>query len=73
MKTEWINRGLFFGAPSEKDALTGPNNGSDQFTIPKCPIRRRLKDVPGFVVNRGGEYFFIPGLSALRWLSELDT
>jgi hypothetical protein len=30
-------------------------------------------DLPGFVVNRGGEYCFIPSLSALRWLSELDT
>ena len=26
-----------------------------------------------FVVNRGGDYSFIPSLSALRWLSELDT
>lgn len=40
---------------------------------PQRPIRRRLKDVPAFVVNRGGEYCFIPGLRALRWLSELDT
>jgi len=30
-------------------------------------------DVPAFVVNRGGEYCFIPSLSALRWLTELDT
>jgi hypothetical protein len=51
----------------------GPNDGSGQFTIPQRPIRRRLTDLPGFMVNRGGEYCFIPSLSALRWLSELDT
>ena len=43
------------------------------FTIPQLPIRRRLIDLPAFVVNRGGEYCSIPSLSALRWLSELDT
>ena len=28
-------------------------------------------DIPPFVVTRGGEYFFVPGLRALRWLAEL--
>jgi hypothetical protein len=37
------------------------------------PIRRRVTELPQFVVNRGGEYFFMPGLRALRWLAELDT
>ena len=73
VKTEWVNKGVFFGAPDEKDPLVGPKDGGDQFTIPRRPIRHRLTDVPGFVVNRGGEYCFFPGLGALRWLSELDT
>lgn len=73
VKTEWINQGLFFGSPDEKDPLVGPNDGSGQFTIPHRPIRRRLTDLPAFVVNRGGEYCFVPGLSSLRWLSKLDT
>ena len=47
----------------------GLKNGSGQFTIPQRPIRRCLQDLPAFVVNRGGEYCFIPGLRALRWLS----
>jgi Dyp-type peroxidase family len=71
IKTEWINQGLFFGAPDEKDPLVGPNDGTGQLTIPQRPIRRRLVDLPAFVVNRGGEYCFVPSLSALRWLSEL--
>ena len=29
------------------------------------------KDLPPFVVTRGGEYCVAPGLRALRWLAEL--
>ena len=43
------------------------------FTIPQQPIRRRLQGLPPFVVTRGGEYCFAPGLRALRWLAELET
>ena len=30
-------------------------------------------DLPPFVVTRGGEYCFAPGLRAMRWLAELDS
>ena len=73
VKTQWLNDGIFIGAPAEKDPLVGPNDGSDLFTIPQRPIRRRLQDLPPFVVTRGGEYCFVPGLRALRWLAELET
>jgi Dyp-type peroxidase family len=73
VKTEWVNQGLFIGAPHDKDPLAGPNDRSGQFTIPQRPIRRRLTDLPAFVVHRGGEYFFLPGLRALRWLTELES
>jgi hypothetical protein len=53
--------------------LAGSNDGSGVFTIPQRPIRRRLTDLPSFVVNRGGEDCFTFSLSALRWLSEPDT
>jgi Dyp-type peroxidase family len=73
VKTQWINDGIFIGAPAEKDPLAGPNDGSGTFTIPQRPIRRRLQSLPPFVVTRGGEYCFAPGLRALRWLAELET
>jgi Dyp-type peroxidase family len=73
VRTQWLNDGIFFGAPAEKDPLVGPNDGSGAFTIPQRPIRRRLQDLPPFVVTRGGEYCFVPGLRALRWLAELTT
>ena len=73
VKTQWLNDGIFIGAPAEKDPLVGPNDGSGSFTIPQHPVRRRLPDLPPFVVTRGGEYCFAPSLSAMRWLAELQT
>ena len=73
VKTQWLNDGIFIGAPAERDPLVGPNDGEGTFTVPQRPIRRRLTELPPFVVTRGGEYCFAPGLRALRWLSELNT
>jgi len=73
VKTQWLNDGIFIGAPNDKDPIVGRNDGTGSFTIPQRPIRRRLQDLPPFVVTRGGEYCFAPGLRALRWLAELDT
>src|SRR5829696_4782775 len=72
VKTQWLNDGIFIGAPLEKDPLVGPNDGTGSFTVPERPIRRRLHDLPPFVVTRGGEYCFVPGLRAMRWLAELE-
>jgi Dyp-type peroxidase family len=70
VKTQWLNDGVFIGAPDERDPLTGANHGWESFTIPHRPIRRRLPELPPFVTTRGGEYCFVPGLRALRWLAE---
>ena len=72
IQREWANDGKFIGAPAEKDPLVSTSGGRE-FTIPKQPIRLHLKGLPAFVVNRGGEYCFMPGLRALRWLADLDT
>ena len=69
----WINDGEFIGAPDEKDPITGANDGTGTFTIPRRPVRRRIHGLPRFVVTRGGEYLFMPGLRALAWLGALDT
>ena len=73
VKTQWLNDGVFIGAPEERDPLVGSAGGSGRFTIPQRPIRRRLQGMPPFVVTRGGEYCFVPGLRALNWLAELQT
>ena len=74
VQSEWVNKGQFFHGPADdKDPITGANDGGGNFVIPQQPIRRRLQGVPAFVVTRGGEYFFAPGLRALRWLADLES
>jgi Dyp-type peroxidase family len=73
VQTQWVNDGTFRGAPDEKDPIVGPNDGTGAFTIPRRPVRRRIAGLPRFVVNRGGEYCFTPGLRALAWLAALNT
>jgi Dyp-type peroxidase family len=72
VKTQWLNDGVFIGAPNEADPLIGSHHhGATDFTIPQRPIRRRLTGIPPFVTTRGGEYFFAPSLSAMRWIAGL--
>jgi Dyp-type peroxidase family len=70
VQSEWVNDGVFIGAAAEKDPVSGVNDGTGVFTLPRRPVRRRLQGLPRFVVTRGGEYCFIPGLRALRWLAD---
>ncbi len=73
VQSEWMNDGAFFGGGSTQDPVCGAADGSGIFPIPRRPIRRVLAALPRFVVTRGGEYCFLPSLSALRWLGNLDT
>lgn len=72
IKSEWVNDGNFIGYPGEQDPVAGHHGGTGTATIPEKPIRRRLRNLPSFVVTRGGEYCFLPGRRALRWLAELE-
>jgi Dyp-type peroxidase family len=73
VQSEWMNDGSFFGGGTAQDAVARSNDGAGTFDIPKRPLRVRLQGLPQFVVNRGGEYCFLPGLGALRWLGDLKT
>jgi Dyp-type peroxidase family len=73
VQSEWMNDGSFFGGDSTKDPVAGSNEGSGTFDMPKRPIRVRLHGLSRFVVTRGGEYCFLPGLRALRWLADLTS
>jgi hypothetical protein len=72
VQSQWMNDGVFFGAGSARDPIAGSYDGPHDFTIPRRPLRRRLQSLPRFVVTRGGEYAFMPGLTALRWLGDLQ-
>jgi hypothetical protein len=72
VQEQWINDGRSMGAPEEVDPLVASHAEHDTFTIPQRPIGRRLRGLPSFVRNRGGNYYFVPGIRALRWLGELS-
>lgn len=72
VRSQWQNDGDFIGLGTEKDPLVGANDGTSPYTIPQRPIRRRLQNVPRFTVTRGGEYCFVPSLTAIRWLASLE-
>jgi deferrochelatase/peroxidase EfeB len=72
LQSQWVTDGNFIRMGTEQDPLIGNNEGDGMFTIPKRPVRRRLHGLPRFVVVRGGEYLFMPGLRALKWLGQLD-
>ena len=71
LQQEWINDGNFIGVGSERDPIIARQEEGAVFTIPREPVRRRVHGIETFNVLRGGEYFFMPSLSALRWLGEL--
>jgi len=73
VQSEWVNNGLLIGAGDDKDPITGANDGAGKFIVPHKPVRRCFNNLPLFVVTRGGEYCFMPGIRALRWLADLDT
>ena len=67
----WINDKNFHELGNERDPIIGTQDGTLEFKIPKRPIRRRITGVPAFTTVRGGAYFFLPGLKALRYLCGL--
>jgi Dyp-type peroxidase family len=76
LQNAWIANSKFSGLTGESDPLLGDREG-----IPGCPVtsdfnvqtsgglRRRVTGVPQFVTVRGGAYFFLPGLRALKYLA----
>jgi deferrochelatase/peroxidase EfeB len=80
VQTAWIAGTKFGGLTQESDPLLGnrqPAAGcpvTDSFSLPQpSGASLRLREVPQFVTVRGGAYFFLPSLSALRYLANLDN
>jgi len=71
VQSEWINGGAFLGLGDARDPVAGAAGGEGAYSIPRRPVPQRLRKLPDFVVTRGGEYAFMPSLSALRWLGAL--
>ena len=73
LQQEWINNGNFMSLGDERDPNVGLQEDGATFTIPQEPVRRRIHGIETFNVLRGGEYFFMPSLSALQMAAGTST
>jgi Dyp-type peroxidase family len=76
LQNAWITNTKFSGVTGESDPLLG-----NRESMPGCPVtgnfaipadgalRRRVSGLPQFVTLRGGAYFFLPSLRALRYFA----
>lgn len=76
LQNAWMASTKFSGLTGESDPLLG-----NREAIPGCPVtdgfivpedgglRRRVSGLPRFVTVRGGAYFFLPSLRALRYFA----
>ena len=67
----WANDRNFHELGNERDPVIGNQDGTLEFKIPKRPIRKKITGLPAFTTVRGGAYFFLPGIKALRYLATL--
>jgi Dyp-type peroxidase family len=66
----WANNPKFAGLYDDSDPLAGPSQPfGGTFTAQSNGMRSRLTEVPRFISVKGGAYFFLPGLRALRSLA----
>ena len=76
LQNAWIANTKFSGITGESDPLLGNRESlpgcpvTGNFTIPgDGTLRRRVSGLPQFVTVRGGAYFFLPSLRALRYFA----
>ena len=78
VQQQWINYGNDFKAGNDKDILLGNHSADDRFPS-KAVLQVDpqgtdapyiLPRIPRFVETRGGDYFFIPSITALRIIAK---
>ena len=70
VQTQWCNDGNAFGLGREADPITGPAGGEVRHIIEGDPPHV-VSPLRSYVECRGGEYFVVPAISALRALPAL--
>jgi Dyp-type peroxidase family len=65
----WLNNPTFNGLDDDKDPIVGDNSGRGEFTIQEEPVNEHVYGLPSFVTVKGGGYFFLPGIRALKFLA----
>lgn len=72
---DWINDGDFAGLGQDRDPIMGnqPEAGG-RFKIQReTKPHTILRNMKTFITTKGGAYFFLPGMTALRYLSEVSA
>jgi Dyp-type peroxidase family len=65
----WVNSTKFDRLYDDADPLV--SGGTRTFTVQAEPVRKRYLELPPFIQTRGGGYFFLPGIRALRYLASV--
>ena len=69
VQQRWVANSKFADLWDEADPMLGDGVGRS-FSMPgSLPIGTRLRNLPQFTTVRGGGYFFLPSLSALRFMA----
>jgi len=78
VQNSWMMSTKFDAMTEESDPLLGNCEAvegcpfTDTFSIPQeAGVRTRFMGLPQFVTVRGGAYFFLPGIRALRYLANI--
>jgi deferrochelatase/peroxidase EfeB len=76
VQNAWLASAKFAGLSDETDPILGNRvplrggTGTDLFSIPQPDLPpERVQGMPPFVAVRGGAYFFLPGIRALRYIA----
>ena len=78
VQNSWVIGTKFDALSDEGDPLLGiraavAGEGTNTFSRPQeTGLGVRYTEIPQFITVRGGGYFFLPGMSALRYLSMID-
>lgn len=74
VQQQWINYGLDFNQGGDTCPVIGAHGEGAKFVIPAPPGASHppfiLSGLPQFVETRGGAYFFLPSLTALRMIGQ---
>jgi len=74
VQQQWVQYGASFNVGNDTDPLIGLHGDGAKFVIPTDPAKDGVPficpNIPQFVETRGGEYFFLPSLTALREIAQ---
>ena len=73
IQKQWVNNGNGFHLGEERDPIIG-STAAGTFTIPGDTSKGEepffCKDIPSFVECAGGDYFFVPSITAIRMIAD---